>query len=77
MYEYIITSGKMTLRTPFCTDLSEIKKEIISQTSEAIISKFTYPNGFEYYNEMYSDKIIYKTNMPLKEIEPGVFIVEL
>ncbi len=77
MYEYTITSGTLKISTPFCEDLSAIKKEIIKQTAEVVISKFTYPNGFEYYCEVYSDKIVAKSNMKLIEIEPGVYEVEL
>lgn len=47
MYQYIVEAdNKMTIDTPFCKNLSDVKQEIISRSVDCTHMRSTYPNGF-------------------------------
>ena len=77
MFEYTFTDGEIKILTPFCSDLSQIKHEVISQTPDCIHSISTYPNGFVIESFVYNNKIIHKTNKPLVKNSDGTFSVQL
>lgn len=78
MYKYIFKAGQdSTIHTPFCTDFSLIKQEVIEQTASVIKRKSIYPNGFEVILTQKSDEIIIETNKPLIMREDGTYDVQL
>lgn len=77
MFEYTFTEGEVKILTPFCSDLNQIKYEVISHTPDCIHSISTYPNGFVIESFTYSNKVIHKTNKPLVKNPDGTFSVQL
>lgn len=76
-YIYEFGPGSETnVKTPFVKSMSEIDTEVIKRTPSETILYSKYPKGFELLVEQYSDKIIYRTNYPLKEVNPNEFVIE-
>lgn len=76
-YIYEFGPGTETnIDTSFVKNMFEIKNELIKQTSSVNIIYSKYPKGFEILIEQYSDKIIYRTNYPLKEISLNEFVIQ-
>jgi hypothetical protein len=75
--EYRLVTGKVSIKTPFTTDISEVKNIVIEKTDRSIKSLSIYPNGFVIYFDQTSNDIIVRTNFPLKEDEDGSFEVIL
>lgn len=72
MFEYIITSGELKIKTPFVKDFSSIKNEIeMMPNYTKTIS--TYPNGTVLELQQWSDKIIVKSPVELIKNEDGTF----
>ena len=76
MYEYVFTDTEKKIDTSeFCSELSEIKTECLKQTEELIHARFTYPNGFSFESETYTDKIIIRSNRELVDNGDGTLSV--
>ena len=75
IYEFGLGSD-VHVSTPFVKDMSEIKTELIEQTPSKIVKHSKYPKGFEFLVEQFSDKVIYRTNLPLKEVRPNEYEIQ-
>lgn len=76
MYQYIVTSkDPVNISTPFCSNMDEIKQEIISRSVDCNHVRSTYPNGFVVEMIQLSDKIIVETNRELIDNGNGNFTV--
>lgn len=76
MYQYIVEAGnKMTINTPFCENLSDVKQEIISRSVDCTHMRSTYPNGFIVESIQLTDKTIFETNRELIDNGNGHFTV--
>lgn len=74
---YTVKSGSFNIDTKgFCDEFSEIKKELIEQTSEKTVIYSKYPNGFEILTIQTPDNIELKTNFPLEETTSGEYKVK-
>lgn len=73
MFIYIVQNGaKLKIDTPWMTDFSKIKKEIL-QSSEKNVVKMEYPNGLVLDIEQKADQITVYSNRPLIENPDGSF----
>lgn len=74
MYQYIATQDSpISIDTPFCNNLSDVKKEILSQSEECTHIRSTYANGFVVEMIQLADKIIFETNRELVDNGNGKF----
>lgn len=67
MYTYIFDNMGFEIKTPGVSDMSQVKNELISQTSEKIIRRSSYPTGLvlEIHQEakqttIYSNRLLTK-----------------
>lgn len=76
MYQYIVTAEhQMTIDTPFCENLSEVKQEVISRSVDCTHMRNTYPNGFVVDIIQFTDKTLFETNRELIDNGKGHFTV--
>ncbi len=76
MYQYIVAADNpMTIDTPFCENLSDVKQEIISRSVDCNHIRSTYPNGFIVEMIQLLDKTIFETNRELIDNGNGHFTV--
>lgn len=73
-YIYEQLDGEVKILTPD-VNLSEVKHEVLEQTSNCIKNRLTYPNGFVIETDVYSDRIVRRTNRPLIDNGDGTFSI--
>lgn len=78
-YQYFQFAGdpEFKIHTDWGYEISEIKKNIISQTPDSIIYESEYPNGFKILVEQTAGSFMYRTNKPLIQNVDGSFSVDL
>lgn len=73
MYTYEVAEGNaMKILTPWITDFSKIKKKIIKMPT-FILTQLDYPNGLHLEIEEHANKIVFYSNMELKDNGDGTF----
>ncbi|WP_347962761.1 hypothetical protein [Lactococcus formosensis] len=77
IHTYIFSMNtSVKIDTSFVNDMSEIKVEILNQTPELVVNYSEYPRGFKILIIQHSDRVEYKTNYPLNEVNPDEFVIE-
>ena len=72
-YVYFVTADteNMAIRTPWCKDLNDVKKEI-TQSPGHIVTHMVYPNGLDLLFDQ-TDRIVIRSNRPLIDHGDGTF----
>lgn len=73
VYAYIFDGADMNIKTPSLTDFLLVKKELISQTANKIVTRLTYPDGLEFTVEQESKRVTVYSNRPLIQNSDGSY----
>lgn len=71
---HFVSIGEISIKTPGVASLADVKTEVHRLEESHIVSKSTYPNGFEITYDVYPDHINVSCNRPLLQSEDGSLI---
>lgn len=72
MYTYIFKGVGFTIKTPGCTDCSQIKREVV-QSADKVVNRSTYPNGLVLEVEQKATQTVVYSNRQLIQNSDGSY----
>lgn len=76
MYKYLLTNGKVNIKTPEVNSIDDIKRDI-TQTADCVTNHSEYPNGLIIDMIQHANKIEIISNKPIIENEDGSLSFEV
>lgn len=76
-YTFDKSVGKISVKTGFSDDMSDVKLEVIEQRPGFIHSVSTYPNGYILESKQWPDKIEIISSHPIDVDEDGSLFINM